>query len=302
MNRHAVQLERGPRYGTKEYEKKYFPLPKPMSPEMFMGSPLLTYDMMIAHMASLPPYYSSMPDYFAFGMYPPVQPVHEPAGPAYPPTPPQFDATAVEQTQSQAQVSEKTAQILFAIVKYTKQQCYGILLPDQKKLLLASWRQLFFLKAVEINLVTEFPLILETLEDKFHKQKTEQSKNVLHEGNLSDLILKQMADFKITLVELDLMRAVILFRTIDHCDPAEFRKPRLITKRFTVAEKVMLKGFNKKRLEKIAQCLNNVDSVTPFSIEEMFFRPAIGPNTLITAIMNMLDPIDTQPAPATNSS
>lgn len=298
MNQFAVQHERGPRIGTKEYEKMMFPMSARMSPDMFLP-PMMTHDMMMAHMSSLPPYYMSMPDFFPYGMYQQEIPM-----PIYPPTPPKFEMTHM---QTQIQVSEQTAQILFAIVEYIREQCIGIVLQDQKVLLRSSWRELFFIKAAETNLVNQLPLILETLERKWHEQRSVQNEMVLQEANLCDLILKQMDDYKVSLIELNCLRAVILFRPVTNSqmpcvmngviETKDLVKGKLIAKRFKTAEKEFRKIVSQERIDSLANCIRNIEQVSPFTIEEMFFRPAIGPNTLVTAITNILDPAGAQPTP-----
>lgn len=46
--------------------------------------------------------------------------------------------------------------------------------------------------------------------------------------------------------------------------------------------------------------MKDVEQITPFSYEEMFFRPAIAPKIILSTIMNLSNPLGIQSVPSNN--
>lgn len=286
MNKDAVQHERGPRNST---------LRRQMA--MFIGKDMISSDDVKKMQQDLVfralPIQPTIPSYILDLSSRNRAIVDQPAyrTPILSP----FHSVPLSPTNVVESICETAAQILFMNIRWIKAQCLVNPLPinDQLLLLEHSWTDLFILGAAQYLLQFNFnPLLIAY-------QNSENSAQIHSEASQFQSLLCKLADMNIDSREYNYIRSIALYNAAVRISSNEDSKDeqrleeaaKIIAYRdeaiANVAAHIKLAKLQPLRLENMMLLLDQLKRVSSYTIEQLFFRRAIGDITIVKVMVGM---------------
>lgn len=305
MNRDAVQHERGPRNSTLRKQMSMLinrdpmisdlqsmrrdfmmaqAMPLTMTPSQ-MSHPPIVLDLSVPR---IPGGSASMASSILNATPPPYMPMT-----ARPPTPPLVAAK---------QIRESAAQTLFQNVEWLKSIRAFIELPlsDQLILVEESWRELFILSSAQYLVPINFQQLLYAYEllntdnNNMVGQRRESPLNFFQEVENFQKILSKMSQLRIDYNEFEFLREIVLFKLTSDKTTADSSDSSTDDGRSTIQETEKIRSMQEDAKSKLASYISmkypmqpyrcrdlllilpELNFVTNYTIEELFFRQSIG--------------------------
>lgn len=212
-----------------------------------------------------------------------------------------FHSIPFSPTDAFKRIYETAAEVLIKSTQWIKEQCVVNPLPigDQLILLEHSWTDLFILKAVEPQYLMQFnfnPLL-------FAYQNSEKSALIHSEATQFQSILCKLVDMNIDSREYDCMRSIALYNAATRIESNDDSKDDRTKPRLEDASKIITyrdeaiadlaahinatKPTQPLRLENLMLMLDQLKRISSYTIEELFFRSAIGEVTIVKLMVGM---------------
>lgn len=205
MKKDAVQHERGPRNSTKQRQTASMLTDAPSSPYLSPQSVIPAMDMMSCH-----PLYSRFLSPVVQEYMPPLPPMR-----IFHPTPMYYPAPALPPRITE-NYRELAARIILRIVDFMKSSPDITRLPiaDQLILLEEGWKELFLLKAAEVNLIDSVPALLADIEDPKITSNPDLKAKLLRHATSLRTALEQIKHERMDSAEFCYLKLIAVFKII----------------------------------------------------------------------------------------
>lgn len=296
MNKDAVQHERGPRNSTLRRQMALYKDGVSSSTDVNSFQQDILFRSMPIRPPMMPPFVLDLartPAFVDTTSYVPqmASPPHNIAPPA---------EAALES------ISETAAQLLFMNIRWTKGHCemHQLSMADQLLLLQESWSDFFILSAAQYLVRFNFNPLL-CVYEVINSNRTNQQQNIIiaAEVNYFQSILFKLAQLNVDEKEYDCLRSINLFKIRQQsssgsscgspCSTSE-KSPNDSNKIINLHDEAMqilsayvnlTKPTQTQRYKNLLLILDQLKTVSTYTIEELFFRRTIGNNVSIGKVM-----------------
>ncbi|KAL5289624.1 tll family protein [Megaselia abdita] len=293
MNKDAVQHERGPRNSTL---RRHMALYKD---NLLQEVPSMTHDILmsaslIQSTVQIPPVVLdlSIQRVPHHNLYTQSTPYHMLPSRVLPPTPPLLGIDHIKET---------AAEHLFKSVNWIKnfEKFTNLLMSDQLILIEDSWKDLFIVAMAQHLYNVNFSQLLYAYETECNNQ--EYSSIVAKEVKCFQEIVNQLVLLRVDFAEFNYLRSLLLFKAIrnnnikslissDDKHLIEFGKVESLFEeaKFNLISYIQVTYPSQPiRFQTIMKIISQTNNISPFTLEELFFRKTIGDITIVRLITDM---------------